>query len=99
MMTPALDAYAIAYSDWSQRLGEEAEKELIKITPALGDVKVTTQVLFGPPAWAIVEAAGTNKADLIVMGTHGQSALANMVLGSVATGVLARCKLPVLLLR
>jgi nucleotide-binding universal stress UspA family protein len=33
------------------------------------------------------------------MGTHGQSALANMVLGSVATGVLARCKLPVRLLR
>ena len=31
------------------------------------------------------------------MGTHGHSALANAVLGSVAQGVLARCQLPMLL--
>jgi nucleotide-binding universal stress UspA family protein len=36
--------------------------------------------------------------DLIVMGTHGHSALGNVVMGSVATGVLARCKAPVLLI-
>lgn len=29
----------------------------------------------------------------------GQSALVNLALGSVATGVLARCKTPVLLIR
>jgi hypothetical protein len=27
----AMDAYAIAYSDWSQRLGEEAERQLTEI--------------------------------------------------------------------
>jgi nucleotide-binding universal stress UspA family protein len=31
------------------------------------------------------------------MGTHGHSSLASVVLGSVATGVLARSKTPVLL--
>ena len=31
------------------------------------------------------------------MGTHGHSALGNAVLGSVTQGVLARCKLPMLL--
>jgi nucleotide-binding universal stress UspA family protein len=35
--------------------------------------------------------------ELIVMGTHGHSALGNIVLGSVATGVLARAKTPLLL--
>jgi nucleotide-binding universal stress UspA family protein len=99
MMTPALDAYAIAYTDWSQRLGEEAEKQLIKITPALRDVKVTTEVLFGPPAPAIVEAAGTNKSDLIVMGTHGHGAVMHMLMGNVAERVVRTAACPVLTVR
>jgi nucleotide-binding universal stress UspA family protein len=53
----------------------------------------------GHAAQAIAEFAAVEKPDLIVMGTHGHSALRNMVLGSVVTGVLARCKFPVLLVR
>ena len=99
MMSPALDAYAIAYSDWSQRLGEEAEKELLRITPALGDVTATTEVLFGPPAPAIVEAAGTNKSDLIVMGTHGHGAVMHALMGNVAERVVRTAPCPVLTVR
>ena len=36
--------------------------------------------------------------DLVVMGTHGHSALGSLVLGSVASGVLARVRKPVLLI-
>lgn len=53
----------------------------------------------GQPAEAIAEFAARLKPDLIVMGSHGHSALGSMVLGSVASGVLARCKAPVLLIR
>jgi nucleotide-binding universal stress UspA family protein len=53
----------------------------------------------GGPAEAIASYANTERPDLIVMGSHGQSSLANVVLGSVASGVLARCKAPVLLVR
>ncbi len=53
----------------------------------------------GPAAETIAAFAEAGRHDLIVMGTHGHSALANLVLGSVATGVLARCKTPVLLIR
>ena len=99
VMTPALDAYAIAYSDWSQRLGEEAEILLNKITASLADVKVSTEVLFGPPAPAIVEAAATNKTDLIVMGTHGHGAVMHMLLGNVAERVVRTAPCPVLTVR
>lgn len=53
----------------------------------------------GIAADAIAECAAAENVGLIVMGSHGHGALVNMVLGSVATGVLARCKTPVLLVR
>lgn len=41
--------------------------------------------------------AKENGIDLIVMGTHGHGALKNLVMGSVATKVLATTSVPVLL--
>ena len=60
---------------------------------------VRTDHIPGSPVQAIVEKAETLKPDLIVMGTHGRSPLGTLVLGSVANGVLANCKVPVLLIR
>jgi nucleotide-binding universal stress UspA family protein len=53
----------------------------------------------GMPAEVISNVATEGHFDLVVLGSHGHSALANLALGSVATGVLARCKTPVLLIR
>ncbi len=53
----------------------------------------------GYPPDVIAKYANEQQPDLLVMGTHGDTALANLVLGSVVTGVLARCKVPVLLIR
>lgn len=53
----------------------------------------------GHPADAIANKATREGFDLVVMGSHGHGALANVVLGSVATQVLARCTVPVLLIR
>jgi nucleotide-binding universal stress UspA family protein len=61
--------------------------------------QVSFEHVVGLPAQAIAEAANTQAFDMVVMGTHGHSSLANVVMGSVATGVLARCKVPVLLIR
>jgi len=47
----------------------------------------------------IAEFANAGKFDLVVMGTHGRSVLGNVVLGSVATRVIALAKSPVLLVR
>ena len=53
----------------------------------------------GHAAEAISGFIAAEKPDLVVMGSHGHSALGSVILGSVATGVLARSKVPVLLVR
>jgi nucleotide-binding universal stress UspA family protein len=53
----------------------------------------------GHAAEVIAKLANEQKFDLIVMGSHGHTAIGNLVLGSVATKVLAGCKTPMLLVR
>jgi nucleotide-binding universal stress UspA family protein len=59
----------------------------------------TVEKRVGEPAHEIVAFAAAAGLDLIVMGTHGHTALANLVMGSVATKVLANAKVPVLFLK
>ncbi len=47
----------------------------------------------------IVQTAIAEKADLIVMGSHGRSGIARLMLGSVATKVAAESPVPVLIAR
>ena len=48
---------------------------------------------------SIAKLAEEGRFDLLVMGSRGHGELANLVLGSVATKVLAKCSTPVLLIR
>ncbi|OSZ63395.1 universal stress protein [Hydrogenophaga sp. IBVHS2] len=61
------------------------------------DAKVVSKV--GSAGELIAKTAHAGKFDLVMMGSHGHSALGNLVMGSVATRVLAECKVPVLLVR
>jgi nucleotide-binding universal stress UspA family protein len=47
----------------------------------------------------IARAAESGGYDLVMMGSHGHGALGKLVLGSVATRVMAQCQVPVLLVR
>ena len=53
----------------------------------------------GSPADVISGVANKGRYDLLVMGSHGHGTLTNLVMGSVATKVLANCGTPVLLVR
>ena len=53
----------------------------------------------GDAATALLAAAGASDADLIVMGTHGRTGLARLVLGSVARNVLQHANCSVLITR
>ena len=62
---------------------------------------VTDEILIRPgtPAEVIVETAKELNCDLIVMGTHGQSALAEVLIGSTARRVVRESPIPVLVIR
>ena len=53
-------------------------------------------ILFGRPQDEIVKCAEDQKADLIIMGTHGRTGLAHFLVGSVAERVVRTSKVPVL---
>ena len=93
MMTASMDAL-IAYTDWSQRLGEEAGARAREAAAAPRPVKFSSEVLFGNPARAIVTAAATSHADLIVMGTHGHGPVMHVVMGNVAERVVRMAMCP-----
>jgi len=79
----------------------EAEEILAPVRKRLSTIGMPVRFdwAVGPPAQAIVQAAQKGPCYLIVMGSHGQGALSNLVMGSVATRVLASCTVPVLLVR
>ena len=56
-------------------------------------------LLEGTPYDRITRAARSNRADLIVIGTHGRTGLARLFLGSVATRVVSTAHCPVLTVR
>jgi nucleotide-binding universal stress UspA family protein len=80
---------------------DEAENVLAPLRESanLHSLSITTQYAIGHAAETIAAFARNEHQDLIVMGSHGHSWIANVILGSVATGVLARCNVPVLLVR
>ena len=80
----------------------EAEQYLDEVVARLrrqGGTKVETSVWYGPADAAIVDAARTRHADLIVMSTHGRSGLGRLIVGSVAESVLRGTTTPILLVR
>jgi nucleotide-binding universal stress UspA family protein len=66
----------------------------------LGVKEVATRLLTGVPWDEIVSAARSDSAvDLIVIGTHGRTGLAHVLLGSVAEKVVRHAPCPVLVVR
>lgn len=63
-------------------------------------VQSKTVIKSGHPVEEIVKEAEKSKADLIVMGSHGQSALEAAILGSVTYGVIHKdTHIPILLIK
>jgi universal stress protein A len=102
-------SFAAAYPDGlfvelpglREKLIDQARKRLDDAVKACAAMQVaaTTQVLVGPPASRITGEANDCGTDLIVMGTHGRTGFAHLMLGSVAERVLRSAQCPVLTVR
>jgi universal stress protein A len=81
-----------AIADADKRL-----REVIASTGLTGSVE--TRVVVGDAVWEICQAAEREHADLVIMGSHGRTGLAHVVLGSVAERVVRHAACPVLVAR
>ena len=86
-----VDSY---YADESQKVLAPVGKFLLR-----HGIDAKSEWKVGPAGPTIAKCAADGKFDLLVMGSHGNGAVVNMVMGSIATQVLAQCKVPVLLVR
>jgi nucleotide-binding universal stress UspA family protein len=82
------------YEDSAEAVFKPIRKFLAK-----HDMATTYVAKVGFAPEVIAKVADKGKHDLIIMGSHGHGNFMNLVMGSVATQVLARSKVPVLLAR
>ncbi len=80
------------------REGRAALSKAKKLLDAAG-IKYSAHILVGPVAETIVKEARLARYDLIMMGTRGMSAVANLLLGSCANRVVSISPIPVLLVK
>jgi nucleotide-binding universal stress UspA family protein len=78
----------------SERLLEEMRQRLLR-----EGLEVETVAREGDPALVVAEEAERGGADLIAMGTHGRSALRQLLMGSTAERVLQHAPCPVMTIR
>ena len=88
----------ISVKDYALRSSEAHLEDLANRLRADG-VEVTYEAVLGNVYSEIADAVVRQGADLVVMGTHGRSGLAHVVLGSVTEKVVRHSKVPVLTVR
>ena len=89
------------YEDLDAAARSAAQKQLRKLVDRakLAGVRAKGLLLDGVAHERIARAARAQKADLVVIGTHGRTGFAKLFLGSVASRVLAVSPCPVLTVR
>jgi len=85
--------------DYLREVAERSVEEILKMCDK-NSIVSEMSIKRGHPVNVIVKEAKKSKADLIVMGSHGRSALSATILGSVSYGVIHNDKnIPVLIVR
>ena len=105
VLSPFIDGGYVPQEIWDQ-LGAgvraQASREMDRLLHQAIDagVRATASIVeAGVPADEIVRAAEQAETDLLVLGTHGRTGVARLMLGSVAARVVATAACPVLTVR
>jgi len=80
---------------------EVAKKQIQTLPPddLRGSLSIIREVVTGVPFVEIVRYARENEIDMIVIGTHGRTGLAHVLMGSVADKIVRKSSCPVLTVR
>jgi nucleotide-binding universal stress UspA family protein len=89
---PALHAYQ---EEAKRRAAAKLESLLSEVQVALSDA--TCQIAEGSPLHALLDYVKESGADLVVLGSHGHGAIASLLLGSVAEGMIRKATVPTLI--
>ena len=91
------DAYGLTVAEVEAEHRAHADEVLAAAAAALGPGAAPSRlVLFGSPADALVEAAQSEQADLVVVGSRGHGAVSRVLLGSTSGRVVHVSTGPVL---
>ena len=96
---PYVPAESYLESLVAARTRAESRMQRLLSRGALRDLPVRAVVAKGLPGTQIVETAMRERAELIVMGTHGRRGVSRLLMGSVAAMVIATAPCPVLTVR
>ena len=90
-----------SYLELEARARRQAERQLAALVTQAkkAGVRVEAQLTEGLPSEEILRVARRQRADVIVIGTHGRTGLGRIFMGSVAERVLQRSTSPVLTVR
>jgi nucleotide-binding universal stress UspA family protein len=92
----AMQGEMIAYLPPSDRQNDELRDKLQEFRSEEPTVAIEHFLEEGDPASVILQVAQTTPCDLIVMGTHGRTGLARLLMGSVAEAVVRKAPCAVL---
>ena len=93
---PPIAAYGdIPFYELQEPTIAEYKRRLDALAMHLG-LPTTTRAVIGNPAKQILAQASDEQVDLIVMGTHGRTGLAHVIMGSTAEYVVRHAACPVL---
>jgi nucleotide-binding universal stress UspA family protein len=85
------------FRDESQKRAEARLNHAV--SEARQDVQdVRADLIIGSPLHAIIDYVEEHKADLVVIGTHGHGAIAALLIGSVAEGLVRKAICPTLVI-
>jgi universal stress protein A len=86
------------YDEWVRNLRERVEAKLEPLVRKARNEGVLAEalILSGTPDEAITEAAAEQRADLVIVGTHGRKGVSRFFPGSVASRVISTAPCPVL---
>ena len=80
------------FKEWLDKISQNAKQNSVQLKKEIINSQMSVEA-------AIVEYAESEGVDLIVIGTRGNSGIKNMVLGSIASGVVKYATCPVMVVK